>query len=146
MSEKTYHIDWIRNNYTCHENFDTGSHTLTFCDDKRGVKYHGRANSLADAELDLLVDMQNAGYTIRYSTDLPDEPTSLPDPVNSPPHYKQGGIECITAIEAALTPEEYRGYCKGNAFKYIWRSNHKQNHDQDIQKAVWYLNRLEGIE
>ena len=146
MSEKTYHIDWIRNNYTCHKNIDTGCCTLTFYDDKRGTKYQGQANSLDDAELNLLVNMQNDGYTIRYSTDLPDEPASLPDPVNSPPHYKQGGIECITAIEAALTAEELRGYCKGNALKYIWRSNHKDDRDQDIRKAVWYLNRLEGIE
>ena len=141
MSEKVFSIDWIRDNYLCHKNIDTGSHTLTFYDDNRGVKYHGRANSLADAELDLLVDMQNAGYTING---LPD--TSLPDPVNSPPHYKQGGIECIEAIKAALTAEEYQGYLKGNAFKYIWRSNHKGKPKEDIRKAVWYLNRLEGTE
>ena len=47
----------------------------------------------------------------------------MADPVN-PEHYRQGGIECIDAIEAALTPEEFRGYCKGNAMKYIWRMNH----------------------
>jgi hypothetical protein len=47
----------------------------------------------------------------------------MTDPVN-PEHYRQGGIECIDAIEAALTPEEFRGYCKGNAMKYIWRMNH----------------------
>ena len=33
------------------------------------------------------------------------------DLVNNPPHYKYNskGVECIEAIEAALTPEEYRG-------------------------------------
>ena len=35
------------------------------------------------------------------------------DMVNEPPHYNQAGIECIDAIQAALTPEEFRGYCKG---------------------------------
>ena len=39
---------------------------------------------------------------------------SKPDQVNHPPHYQRDGIECIQAIEAALTPEEFRGYCKGN--------------------------------
>jgi len=63
------------------------------------------------------------------------------DPVNHPPHYAQGGIECIDAIEAALTPEEFRGYCKGNVYKYLWRERHKGG-DQDIGKARWYIERL----
>lgn len=63
------------------------------------------------------------------------------DMVNEPPHYKQGGIECIDAIKSALTPEEWRGYCKGNALKYIWRERHKGG-DESLQKADWYLNRL----
>ena len=37
----------------------------------------------------------------------------MADLINQPLHYCQGGIECIDAIEAALTPEEFRGYCKG---------------------------------
>ena len=36
------------------------------------------------------------------------------DPVDRPKHYNQGGVECLDAIEAALTPEEFKGYCKGN--------------------------------
>lgn len=63
------------------------------------------------------------------------------DMVNAPPHYTKGGIECIEAIEAALTPEEFRGYLKGNVFKYNWRCNHK-NGKEDLKKAAWYLNRL----
>lgn len=65
------------------------------------------------------------------------------DPVNHPPHYKAGGIECIDAIEAALTPEEFRGYCKGNALKYVWRERHKGG-AESLAKAQWYLKRLEG--
>jgi hypothetical protein len=63
------------------------------------------------------------------------------DMVNSPPHYTAGGVECIDAIAAALTPEEFRGYCKGNALKYTWREQHKGG-IEDLQKAMWYLNRL----
>lgn len=63
------------------------------------------------------------------------------DPVNHPPHYTQGGIETIDAIEAALTAEEFRGYCKGNALKYVWRERHK-GQNESIKKAIWYLNRL----
>lgn len=64
------------------------------------------------------------------------------DPVNAPPHYRQGEVECIDAIRAALTPEEWRGYCKGNVLKYLWRSNHKNSLEVDIAKAKWYLARL----
>ena len=70
-------------------------------------------------------------------------PLPMPDVdlVNQPPHYRQGEIECIDAIESALTPEEFRGYCKGNAIKYIWRMNHKGGRES-LAKARWYVNRL----
>ena len=60
--------------------------------------------------------------------------------VHQPPHYTQGGIECIDAIRSMLTPEEFKGYCKGNAMKYIWREAHKGTSKQDLEKAVVYLN------
>lgn len=63
------------------------------------------------------------------------------DVINNPPHYTQGGIECIDAIRAALTDEEFRGYCKGNMLKYVWRERHKGG-DEDIQKAKTYANFL----
>jgi len=67
------------------------------------------------------------------------------DPVNHPPHYNQGSVECIDAIRAALTDEEWRGYCKGNALKYIWRERHKGG-DESVAKAAWYLERMKGGE
>ena len=63
------------------------------------------------------------------------------DMVNNPPHYNKHGIECIKAIEAALTEEEFKGYIKGNVLKYTWRENYK-NKLEDLKKAAWYLNRL----
>ena len=60
------------------------------------------------------------------------------DNVNNPSHYKQGKIECIEAIQSALTEEEFRGYCKGNALKYIWRERHKGG-TESLEKAAWYL-------
>ena len=65
----------------------------------------------------------------------------LDDMVNHPPHYTAGGIECIEAIRAALTPDEFPGYCKGNAFKYTWRERHKGG-DESIRKAIWYLTEM----
>lgn len=63
------------------------------------------------------------------------------DLVNNPPHYKHGAIECIDIIKAALTEDEFRGYCKGNALKYIYRERHKGG-DESLKKAIWYLDRL----
>jgi len=68
------------------------------------------------------------------------------DAVDHPNHYNDGSIECIDAIQAALTEEEFIGFCKGNAMKYIWREQLK-NGMEDLQKAAWYLNRAtEGLE
>jgi Protein of unknwon function (DUF3310) len=63
----------------------------------------------------------------------------MDDVVNSPSHYKRGGIECIDAIRAMLTPEEFRGYLKGNILKYLWRVEAKGNPAQDSSKANVYL-------
>jgi len=63
------------------------------------------------------------------------------DAVNHPPHYNQGEVECIDAIAAALGPEGFKAYCRGNILKYNWRSNHK-NGIEDLEKARWYLNKL----
>ena len=64
------------------------------------------------------------------------------DNVNHPAHYvTEGSIECIEAIEAQLTPEEYRGYLKGNIAKYVWREKHKGG-NESLRKAQWYLARL----
>ena len=63
------------------------------------------------------------------------------DLVNHPSHYASGGIECIDAIEASMSAEEFQGYCKGNLIKYVWRYRNKGG-VQDLQKANWYLDRL----
>lgn len=62
------------------------------------------------------------------------------DPVTRPLHYQSDeGIEAIDAIRAALTPEEFRGFCKGNIIKYVWRERHK-GQDESLEKAIWYAN------
>lgn len=71
----------------------------------------------------------------------------MSDIVNSPDHYRTGDIECIAAIEAAMTHEEFSGYLRGNVIKYIWRYDKKHRGDlemarKDLEKAQWYLHRL----
>ena len=65
----------------------------------------------------------------------------MKDAVN-PDHYKIGGIETIDYLRAKLTPEEFAGYCRGNALKYLSRAGHKDDAAQDLAKARWYLDRM----
>jgi hypothetical protein len=73
----------------------------------------------------------------------------LPTMINHPDHYTAGGIECIDALRSALVGYSgFAGFCAGNAIKHIWRAPHKGTLSTDLEKAVWYLNRLidENIE
>ena len=71
---------------------------------------------------------------------MPDLPITMvepkADPVNHPPHYKVGGIETIDFIEAKKL-----NYNLGNVVKYVTRADHKGARKQDLEKAVWYLQR-----
>jgi hypothetical protein len=58
------------------------------------------------------------------------------DKVNSPSHYKVGGIETIDFIEA-----KQLDYHLGNVVKYISRADHKDDKLENLKKAQWYLNR-----
>lgn len=60
------------------------------------------------------------------------------DMVNHPAHYTDGNIEVIDFIE-----DKNLGFCLGNAVKYIARAGKKDpdKEVEDLQKAVWYINR-----
>lgn len=58
------------------------------------------------------------------------------DPVNHPSHYTYGKIECLDYIE-----DKGFNFNLGNAIKYITRAGHKGNMVEDLEKAVFYLNR-----
>ena len=56
--------------------------------------------------------------------------------VDHPSHYNTGKYEVIDVIE----DWELDFHC-GNAIKYIARHNHKGKQKEDIEKAIWYLQR-----
>lgn len=68
--------------------------------------------------------------------------TAGPDLVNNPPHYTGGEIECIDAIKAALGPEGFIAFLRGQVIKYSWRMNLKGSPKVDAEKCQWYQNRL----
>lgn len=60
------------------------------------------------------------------------------DNVNHPDHYQGDGIECIDAIRAMSTPEEFQGHCRANVIKYLWRWKSKGG-VESLKKARVYL-------
>lgn len=61
----------------------------------------------------------------------------MTDAVLQPKHYMQGSHECIDEIKAMLTPDEFKGFLKGNIIKYRYRANLK-NGEEDLAKADNY--------
>lgn len=80
--------------------------------------------------------------------DLYGEPTSdikkSDDSVNHPSYYTDGKIECIDAIESSMSKEAFKGYCKGNIIKYLWRYEHKGG-VESLKKAMWYIDKLTEV-
>ena len=73
------------------------------------------------------------------------EPKESEDLVNSPSHYNSGGIEAIEAIQASMSTEAFKGYCKANCIKYLWRMDYKGKTLEDAKKSRWYLERLISV-
>lgn len=78
-------------------------------------------------------------------TDVQDEEKK--EMVNHPKHY--GGdtqYECIKVLKAWLSPDEYKGFLKGNAIKYLCRTGKKDETVQELKKALWYIQKLIEVE
>jgi len=59
-----------------------------------------------------------------------------PESVNHPTHYNVGKFEVIDVIE------DWRlGFNLGNVVKYVARAEHKGNTVEDLEKALWYIQR-----
>lgn len=52
-------------------------------------------------------------------------------------HYESQAIQPIQYMAVCLTPDEFKGYLKGNIIKYISRAN-KKNGADDLKKAQVY--------
>lgn len=77
------------------------------------------------------------------------KPTAtMNDAVHHPTHYTLPGltVESVDVIRAVLTPEEFKGWCKGNALKYSLRAGRKDptKEVQDLAKAGVFLSWITG--
>lgn len=54
--------------------------------------------------------------------------------VNNPKHYTShpSGIECIEVTR-------HMNFNLGNAIKYLWRADLKNDAIEDLHKAIWYI-------
>jgi len=77
--------------------------------------------------------MSGAGKEFNWSTFTSEE---INDSVNHPKHYTKhpSGVECIQVTE-------HMNFCLGNAVKYIWRADLKHDAIEDLEKAIWYIQR-----
>lgn len=62
-----------------------------------------------------------------------------------PAYYQNNGINLFDNFEIMFSDDEFRGFLKGNIFKYIIRYKLK-NGIEDLNKAQTYLNRLIQLE
>jgi len=65
------------------------------------------------------------------------------DEVNSPKHYTSGKIEALDIIEDTTKDlDGLEAFAIGSAFKYLVRFNKKNDSIKDLQKAVFYINKV----
>lgn len=67
------------------------------------------------------------------------------DNVNSPSHYNKQSVEVIEMMLRVYGPEAVINFCELNALKYRMRAGYKDDAKQDIDKALWYENKIEEI-
>ena len=85
---------------------------------------------------------------MKEDMDVSNSPASSYEAVNNPAHYKiadpsnPNAMECIDAIQDSMTKEQFAGFLRGNTMKYLWRYDKKGKPLEDLQKAMWYLERL----
>lgn len=91
-------------------------------------------------------------FEMRYLETVPtdkamthnEEVEAVSDMINHPSHYNKFSREVIDTMQGMSTPEEFKGYLKLNAIKYLSRYQGK-NGVEDLSKAIWYINKLKEV-
>ncbi|MCQ4257448.1 DUF3310 domain-containing protein [Stutzerimonas stutzeri] len=99
-----------------------------------GVKCrHGDCQSLEGAPTPAIA--RDAWNEIQLEH-LNEQPATGTDMVNHPPHYTghPSGVECIEVAE-------HLPFCLGNAFKYLYLRNACGSVVENIEQAIWHVNR-----
>ena len=90
----------------------------------------------------MLGDVVNPQITDAVTQSKPFVPSNKADDLQvGGDHYKNMGIQPWKAMESWMTPEEFRGFLKGNSIKYLARCNSKGG-VEDVKKARHYIDKL----
>lgn len=118
-----------------------------------GIEHeHGYSNDQVTSFPQSRLELTNSPFEIPSYEDKwdDDHPDITEDHVSSPDHYKSdkhfGTLECKDWIQELLTKEEYEGWLKGSALKYIWRYQDKGNPKQDLAKAGQFISFLSDFQ
>lgn len=67
----------------------------------------------------------------------------LKEDIDHPQRYGGDTVyECIKVLKAWFPEEEYRGFLRCNAVKYLCRAGKKDDAIKDLKKAEWYVHKL----
>ena len=114
---------------------------VKFCDEQTGCSYCLLKKFSGEDYCDF-DEWSDDKLAIAYDHVYKNMDENVPDMVNHPKHYNQGGIECIDALKAATVDKRgIEAVCVANVIKYLWRYEEK-NGVEDIRKAKWYIERL----
>lgn len=75
-----------------------------------------------------------------YAAEKAQEPTANDYQVGGS-HYANKVVQPWDAMEAWMSPEQFAGFLRGNAIKYVARYQDKGG-KEDIRKAIHYLEKL----
>ena len=114
---------------------------VRFCDEQTGGSYCLLEKFSGEDYCDF-DEWSDDKLAIAYDHVYKNMDENVPDMVNHPQHYTQGGIECIDALKAATVGKRgIEAVCVANVIKYLWRYEEK-NGIEDVRKAKWYIERL----
>ena len=99
-------------------------------------RYHFFSEESLKASIEEIAEPHGNAVSGRFEYGINAYYTSPDESINHPPHYTQNpsGVECIDVTE-------HMSFNLGNAVKYIWRSGLKDKWKQDLEKAIWYIQR-----
>ena len=101
--------------------------------DERSVKFqngNGNVGFLTFSDVEEIVPDSDQKETVYVNTGLPKDST----------HYQHTLLQPLEIMQRTMTPEEFKGFLKGNILKYSIRGGNKQGEpaEKDLGKVETY--------
>lgn len=133
------------NKYDCSKTLDYAHEHKRMCDFRSGTTCEGCPLDDKDLYCDTdYITQKEIDAVQKWSNEHPEDVSDIDvgknDIVNHPNHYTFASIECFDVMIETQGLNAVLGFCRCNAFKYLFRANQK-NGIEDIKKAKWYLDK-----